>query len=43
LSAHAQRACRNIVCSPGEWPRGAGVMHPLSSARAAAASQHGKR
>jgi ectoine hydroxylase-related dioxygenase (phytanoyl-CoA dioxygenase family) len=33
LSAHAQRACRNIVCDPGEWPRGAGVMHPLASRR----------
>jgi ectoine hydroxylase-related dioxygenase (phytanoyl-CoA dioxygenase family) len=43
LSAHAQRACRNIVCDPGEWPRGAGVMHPLLNARRAAAAQHRER
>ncbi len=33
LSPHAQRTCRLIVCEPGVWPRGAGVMHPLASAR----------
>jgi ectoine hydroxylase-related dioxygenase (phytanoyl-CoA dioxygenase family) len=33
LSPHAQRLCRHIVCAPGVWPRGAGVMHPLSSQR----------
>ena len=33
LSPHAQRICRLIVCQPGVWPRGAGVMHPLASER----------
>ncbi len=33
LSSHAQRLCRHIKCEPGVWPRGAGVMHPLASAR----------
>jgi Phytanoyl-CoA dioxygenase (PhyH) len=33
LSPHAQRLCRHIKCEPGVWPRGAGVMHPLSSQR----------
>ncbi len=38
LSPHAQRICRLIVCEPGVWPRGAGVMHPLASARNRATS-----
>ena len=33
LSPHAQRICRMIICEPGVWPRGAGVMHPLASAK----------
>ena len=36
LSPHGQRICRFIKCDPGVWPRGAGVMHPLASARKAA-------
>jgi Phytanoyl-CoA dioxygenase (PhyH) len=41
LSPHAQRACRYIVCEPGVWPRGAGVMNPLASGRRAAAAAGG--
>jgi len=33
LSSHAQALTRHLVCEPGVWPRGAGVMHPLASAR----------
>ena len=29
LSPHAQRICGRIKTEPGEWPAGAGVMHPL--------------
>ncbi len=36
LSPHAQRICARIKTAPGEWPAGAGVMHPLSSKRAEA-------
>ena len=41
LSPHGQRICRFIKCEPGEWPRGAGVMHPLASARKAALERAG--
>ena len=34
LSPHAQRICARIKTAPGEWPAGAGVMHPLASKRA---------
>ncbi len=30
---HAQHICRFIKTKPGEWPAGAGVMHPLASQR----------
>ena len=33
LSDHAQHICRFIKTEPGEWPAGAGVMHPLASQR----------
>jgi Phytanoyl-CoA dioxygenase (PhyH) len=36
LSPHAQHICARIKTAPGEWPAGAGVMHPLSSKRAEA-------
>jgi hypothetical protein len=36
LSPHAQAISRRIKAAPGEWPAGAGVMHPLASARAQA-------
>ena len=36
LSPHAQRICARIKTAPGEWPAGAGVMHPLASKRAEA-------
>jgi hypothetical protein len=36
LSAHAQRISSRIKTAPGEWPAGAGVMHPLASKRAEA-------
>jgi hypothetical protein len=38
LSPHAQQLCRFIKAEPGVWPRGAGVMHPLLSARRRAAA-----
>jgi ectoine hydroxylase-related dioxygenase (phytanoyl-CoA dioxygenase family) len=41
LTPHAQRACRYIVCEPGVWPRGAGVMHPLVSGRREAQARIG--
>ena len=34
LSPHAQRICARIKTAPGEWPEGAGVMHPLAARRA---------
>ena len=34
LSPHAQRISARIKTAPGEWPAGAGVMHPLSAKRA---------
>jgi hypothetical protein len=36
LSPHARAITARIVAAPGEWPAGAGVMHPLASARARA-------
>ncbi len=39
LTPHAQKLCEWIRAEPGVWPAGAGVMHPLASQRAAAASQ----
>jgi hypothetical protein len=36
LSPHARRICARIKTEPGEWPAGAGVMHPLASKRAEA-------
>ncbi|HEY1426051.1 MAG TPA: phytanoyl-CoA dioxygenase family protein [Caulobacteraceae bacterium] len=36
LGPHAQRICTRIKTAPGEWPAGAGVMHPLASRRAEA-------
>ena len=41
LSPHGRRICRFIKCEPGEWPRGAGAMHPLASARKAAFERGG--
>jgi len=41
LTEQAQRACRYIVCEPGAWPRGAGVMHPLVSGRREAQARMG--
>ena len=34
LSDHARRIAARIKTAPGEWPTGAGVMHPLSARRA---------
>ena len=39
LSPHARHLSRRIVCAPGEWPRGAGVMHPLAAERKAAVAR----
>ena len=33
LSPHAQHICRRLKTEPGVWPAGAGVIHPLASAR----------
>ena len=33
LSPYARHLCREVVCEPGVWPAGAGVMHPLASER----------
>jgi len=33
LSDHARHLCRLVRCEPGQWPAGAGVMHPLASER----------
>ena len=41
LSPHAQHLCRRIVCAPGMWPPGAGVMHPLAAERKAALERAG--
>ncbi len=41
LSPHAKHLCRRIKAEPGEWPAGAGVMHPLGSERRAAAARMG--
>jgi hypothetical protein len=41
LSPHAQRICRRIKTAPGEWPAGAGIMHPLASKRAEAGGRGG--
>jgi len=42
LSAHGRRVCRFIKTEPGVWPTGAGVMHPLASARRAAIEGHAR-
>ena len=36
LSPHAQTVSSRIKTQPGEWPAGAGAMHPLASERAKA-------
>jgi hypothetical protein len=36
LGAHARRISARIKTAPGEWPAGAGVMHPLASKRSEA-------
>jgi phytanoyl-CoA dioxygenase PhyH len=36
LGPHAQRISSRIKTAPGEWPAGAGIMHPLASKRAEA-------
>jgi hypothetical protein len=36
LSPHAKRISSRIKAQPGEWPAGAGTMHPLASERAKA-------
>ncbi len=33
LSPHAQHISRRLKLEPGEWPDGAGIMHPLASGR----------
>ncbi|HIG40559.1 MAG: phytanoyl-CoA dioxygenase family protein [bacterium] len=33
LSPHAQKLCRYIKSDPGEWPKGAGIMHPFANKR----------
>lgn len=33
LSPYAQHLARDVVCEPGVWPAGAGVMHPLADER----------
>lgn len=43
LTAHAQRLSRPIRAEPGEWPAGAGVMHPLKSERQATVERGEKR
>ena len=30
---HGRHVCRCVVCEPGVWPVGAGIMHPLVSKR----------
>jgi hypothetical protein len=37
LSPHAQHISRFVKAEPGDWPAGAGVMHPLASKRLEAA------
>lgn len=37
LTPHAQKMCEWIKAEPGVWPPGAGVMHPIASAREEAA------
>ena len=41
LTPHAQRICARITTEPGEWPAGAGVMHPLAAKRAEASGGDG--
>jgi hypothetical protein len=36
LSQHAQKIAARIRTAPGEWPAGAGVMHPLANKRSEA-------
>ncbi len=38
LSEHGRHICRAVVCPEGEWPAGAGFMHPLYSERAKASA-----
>ena len=33
LSPHGRKICRRVKTEPGEWPAGAGVMHPLAAKR----------
>ena len=41
LTPHGKHICRRVKASPGEWPAGAGVMHPLGAERQAAAKRMG--
>jgi hypothetical protein len=41
LGDHARAISARIRTAPGEWPAGAGVMHPLAAARAAAKRENG--
>lgn len=38
LGPFAQRLCRHVVAPEGQWPDGAGVVHPLAGVRRAASS-----
>jgi hypothetical protein len=39
LSPHAQKVAGRIKTRPGEWPAGAGTLHPLASTRAKAKAE----
>ena len=39
LTPHGKHICRRVKAEPGVWPAGAGVMHPLRSARRKAAER----
>ncbi|HXQ45461.1 MAG TPA: phytanoyl-CoA dioxygenase family protein, partial [Caulobacteraceae bacterium] len=39
LSPHARKIAGRIKTRPGEWPAGAGTLHPLASARAKAKAE----
>ena len=39
LTPHAKDICECVRAEPGQWPNGAGVMHPLVSGRRAANEQ----
>lgn len=41
LTPHGKHICRRVKAPPGEWPAGAGVMHPLGAERQAAAKRMG--